>query len=295
MLAKLPLFKHHIHSKIAAIAYTLTSQTYSSGKIIVRYNDPINYVLLIASGEVKVYAPTEKELENENSGKNNNNGPTIGTKFSTAPAHDVSNVLSKRIPRLAVSLLGKGYLIGETEFYQNKKTFQMTYETNSINTEILFMPINVFKESILVGDFRNSFAFKTIEMISDEREDRIKKNIVKSREIMHKKMKGETDKINDRENLIKILPSIIDSSLPTAPNRLYSLDSSIAAVKHQTIQALTNNNTNIDPEYGIKVTRKATYSVNPSEYLDSNKPNPPNKTLKKSVNFQSPRKSIFSK
>ena len=129
LLSELPLFKSFAYSKLATIAYTvlynsamntaafyktvilhlnlsilrlaspfyqMTSQTYSAENTLARFGEPIKNVMLIVKGEVKVFA-----------------APAQPSQLSKDP--NLGKLLMKRLPKLAVSLLGRGQIIGEME------------------------------------------------------------------------------------------------------------------------------------------------------------------------------------
>eukprot|EP01032_Pedospumella_encystans_P027401 gene27401-30970_t len=133
LLQQLPLFRHLNYSKVASVAYSMMSQTYSNQSLIVGYGDTITSVFLISSGQVKVYA-----------------APSIDEKDGHNKA------LQKRIPKLAIALLGKGQIIGEMEVQKGLTTFQMTYEATGSSTEVLVMPAGIFKDTISTGGVMQS-------------------------------------------------------------------------------------------------------------------------------------------
>jgi len=134
LLQELPLFKHHNYSKVASVAYTMRSQTYSNQAAIVNYGDTINNVLLIAAGQVKVYAAPKVDENQEKK----------------------LIVIHKRIPKLAIALLGRGSIIGEMEIQKGLRTFQLTYESGAAATEVLEMPATVFKDSLIGEKYRRN-------------------------------------------------------------------------------------------------------------------------------------------
>jgi CRP-like cAMP-binding protein len=86
----------------------MTSQTYSAENTLAKYGQPIKNVMLIAKGEVKVFA-----------------APAQPSQLSKDT--NLGKLLMKRLPKLAVSLLGRGQIIGEMEV-----TFNCSYCSLSI-------------------------------------------------------------------------------------------------------------------------------------------------------------------
>jgi CRP-like cAMP-binding protein len=198
LLSELPLFKGHNYSKIASIAYTMRSQSYSSGTILAKHGEIINNVLLIASGQVKVYAPPAQG--NTHTDEKDKNTPT------------------KRLPRLAVCLLGRGQIVGEIEISKNSRTFQMTYETCSATTEILEMPATTFKDSISTEEIKQSMIYKSIEDINEEKEQRRVGRLTRAYDAVKKMMEGNSSEKKAKDELMSILPAIIDPAVNDSPN-----------------------------------------------------------------------------
>lgn len=171
----------------------MKSQTYSSGTTLVRSGDLINNVLLISSGQVKVFAPPNKDI--------------LGSH-----GHALK-VVEKRIPKLAVAMLGRGQIIGEVEIHKGHRLFQMTYETSAASTEILEMPATVFKESIGGSEFRQSTLYKSIEGLNEEKELTRAGRLSRAYDVMKKMMEGESKQLKMKEDLLSILPNIIDPAL----------------------------------------------------------------------------------
>ena len=139
LLQELPLFKHHNYSAIAAIAYTLKNQTYSNKTIIIRSGDIINNLLLINSGDIKVYSI------------NHSNNDQVNNNIDNNTSQHEKNV-TKRLPKLAIAVWSKGKIIGETELLKGLRHFELTYECSSSTCEIFEIPSTIFKESMKNND-----------------------------------------------------------------------------------------------------------------------------------------------
>ena len=195
LLQELPLFRHHNYSKVASVAYTMRSQTYSNQSLIVAYGSIINNVMLIASGQVKVYA-----------------APTI-------EAQGNAKLLQKRIPKLAIALLGRGQIIGEMEVQKGLTTFQLTYESGTAGTEILEMPVTVFKESITTGGLTQSMMYKNIEDMNITKEQRRVGRMSRAYDAMKSMMNNESKAIQSKDQLVRTLPVLLD---PPVQSSLHS-------------------------------------------------------------------------
>lgn len=200
LLSELPLFRHNIYSKIASIAYTMRSQTYSSQSVLVRMGDPINNVLLIASGQVKVYSPP-------------NPAQLSGSSSNQSEEQSIDKSVLKRLPRLAVAILGRGQIIGEVEIQKGERFFLMTYETASASTEILEMPATVYKEALNNGNFRRSPLYKSIETVVEEKEQRRAGRVNRAYDAMVKMVEGRSKALKAKEEIISALPILLEPSL----------------------------------------------------------------------------------
>lgn len=202
LLQELPLFRHHNYSKVASVAYTMRSQTYSNQSLIIAYGSIINNVMLIASGQVKVYA-----------------APTI-------EAQGNAKLLQKRIPKLAIALLGRGQIIGEMEVQKGLTTFQLTYESGAAGTEVLEMPVTVFKESITTGGLTQSMMYKNIEDMNITKEQRRVGRMSRAYEAMKSMMNNESKAIQSKDQLVRTLPVLLDppveSSLQSSGRKTFT-------------------------------------------------------------------------
>lgn len=246
LLSELPLFKAHNYSKIASIAYTMRSQTYSSQSIIASYGQVINNVILIVSGQVKVFA-----------------APVSSSRKESVEGEEdkVSKIIEKRIPRLAVSMLGRGQIIGELEMHKNCRTFQMTYEAGSASTEVLEMPSTVYKESVGGAEFRQSQIYKTIEESNDLNEQRRAGRLARAYDAMKNMMGGSTREVKSKDELLSVLPVIID---PYSSAGSMNNSSQFPSTRKNVSTRLSFNNPDV-----LKVTRKPSFNVtlSPDETL----------------------------
>lgn len=274
LLQELPLFKQHTYSKIASLAYTMKSQTYSSGTTLVRSGDIINNVLLVSSGQVKVFSAPSNDV--------------MGVNMNSL------KIIQKRIPKLAVALLGRGQIIGEVEIHKGLRTFHMTYETSAASTEILEMPATVFKESISGQDFRQSNLFKSIEGFHEEKEHTRAGRLSRAYDVMKKMMEGESKQLKMKEELLSILPNIID------PAARPSLQASSSLAKSRREKLLSASM--YDTGSAVQVTRRGFMESNSlrshqaSDVVDPNvktASSPSPKDFKSMHTSKSPRKLNF--
>eukprot|EP01040_Poterioochromonas_malhamensis_P017502 gene17502-20142_t len=216
LLSELPLFKHLNYSKIASIAYTMKSQTYSSGSVIVRTGQVINNVMLVVGGQIKVFASSTDAAALPGDGYGKAKAATSATVAkSLAASYEISvnKMITKRIPRLAVSILGRGQIIGENEVAHGQRTFAMTYESCAAGTEVLEIPATVFKENITSLDFKKSANYSTIETMNQEKEERRQGRMHRAYVAMRKMMEGPSKEEKVKEQLLTVLPQILDPAV----------------------------------------------------------------------------------
>jgi CRP-like cAMP-binding protein len=282
LLQELPLFKGHHYSKIASMAYTMRSQSYSSGTVIAKYGEVINNVLLVASGQVKVFAPPDQQQSQSHSHSPQSLHHAQPEKHKPATLFN-----EKRFPKLAVAMLGRGQIIGDIEIsMKGIRTFQMTYETCSATTEILEMPVTTFKEAILSNlEIRQSALYKSIEDINEEKEQRRVGRLTRAYDAVKKMMEGNSAENKIKEELLSVLPTIIDnsgsSSATSGGGGVISPQSSSKSRKKSIFSAvpaklLEENSLSLMPgsvvdrgnggSDSVKVTRKTSFSVkNPDD------------------------------
>lgn len=243
LLSELPLFKMYNYSKIASIAYTMRSQTYSAQAVLASHGEVINNVILIVSGQVKVYAAPGLT--------------SVSTKIRGEAGDNITKMIEKRIPRLAVAMLGRGQIIGESEMHKNMSTFQMTYEAGSASTEVLEMPCTVYKESVGSVEFRQTDAYKSLEELNALNEQRQAGRLARAYDAMKGMMGGSTREVKSKDELLNVLPVIVDPY-----NSTYNSFDSHTTYQGRSRQggaSLTRNSFN-NPDI-LRVTRKQSFGV----------------------------------
>lgn len=330
LLSELPLFKHLNYSKIASIAYTMKSQTYSSGSTIVKAGQVINNVMLIVSGEIKVFASAADAAALDNSLKQKKFSGIRPPEESTSSAQQVipasksllatyetsvNKMIAKRIPRLAVSILGRGQIIGEMEVHRGQRTFEMTYESCAAGTEVLEIPATVFKENITSFDFKRSANYRNIEMMNQEKEDRKNGRMHRAYTAMRKMMEGPSKEEKVKEQLLTVLPQILDPTMSEpgylgAPNlAAYSVRSGVAQTTTKAPQhpqtTFTGGGTSVSLHTSPRVMKMLQSTSGgedapkvhrrfPGETATTSIMAPPSSVGKKSTVMQSPRKINFT-
>jgi len=140
LLQQLPIFKCAKLATLTSVVHKVMHRTYPRYEVLAREGSVIKNLLLILSGEVKVFSSRQD--------------PTA----AGSPRAD------KRLSKIAISILGRGHLIGESEVIQDySSNFEFTYETVSPSAEVLAIPRAVFVKALNLQGIRNSEMYKDIE------------------------------------------------------------------------------------------------------------------------------------
>lgn len=195
MLRKLPQFEQYAYSQIAHIAMNMQMHTIRIRTVLVRAGQPIKDVYFISSGAMKVLQPT-------------------------APQREVGQVLPsvyKRIPSVAVAVLGFGIAIGEREMQLGQKTYQYTYVADSSTVELFSMSTAMFEVYVSGSSLRSNRVYKRLERQHDE-VDKARGNIVQSSQAVINEMmlKKATDLVM-LESFLLALP-LIDVNYDPLPS-----------------------------------------------------------------------------
>jgi len=190
LLKELPLFQHYPYPKLSNIAYYMTSSQYSIGAVIREAGAPVDCIIIINTGAVK-------QLQGALKGR-------LAVDASEA------ETLTRRLPLLAFSVLGRGSVLGETEMHLNQPTFRYTYTANSNDCEVFMMPLNVYVEHAATPEMRASEAYIVHESIrrhtNNVHETRIQRAVTAVREIAV----SEAEANDERKDLLRMLPLLVD-------------------------------------------------------------------------------------
>lgn len=196
LLQEISIFKKMNISTLTALAYTMKGHTYSKNTIVAHTGSPLNDLHIILSGDVKVYTQT----------CNNR-----GTK-------DIEEFLQskRRIPQIALSIMGRGKMIGEVEVFKGVNNFEYTYEVISSNTEIFAMPTTVFREAMNNGLFKHSTLYKSLEASHKKNDHVLIERASRAVDVI-KSLMIETNKIDlkSRNELERALPTLLNPPVIT--------------------------------------------------------------------------------
>lgn len=189
LLQEISFFQTMNISTLTALAYTMKGHTYSKNSIVVHSGSPLNDLHIILSGDVKVYTQTCNR----------------GTK-------DMKEFLEnkRRIPQIALSIMGRGRIIGESEVFKGVNNFEYTYEVVSSNTEIFAMPTTVFKEAMSNGLFKHSALYKSWEASHKRNDHVLNDRAIRAVDVIKSLMIENKKDLTSRNVLERALPTLIN-------------------------------------------------------------------------------------
>lgn len=201
LLQEIPVFAQFTFTKLAQVAYTMTSQIYSSNSQVINYGDPIKNIYVIGSGQVKVFPPHSKT---ESSVSN----PRIQDQVSLTIKR-----MEKRLPKLAVALLGKGSVIGELEISKKMSNFENRYVASSGGCEVFLLPLHVYHECIASGKARDESFMQELEEYNNNRDKENKERMGRTRKSMKEMMISPSAHCEaTKRELMSVLPTMVDES-----------------------------------------------------------------------------------
>lgn len=156
LLQEIPIIQSYSYSKISQLAYNMNYMQYTGNKRILTANETITKVIVILSGEIKVYMPKEKEKE---------------TKRNVIVSNRSIAKIEKRLPRLAVVCLGRGKTIGNDELQKGMTKYEMSYESNYSGCEVFEIPANVYIEYFCIPEIRELPIYKTLSLYTKKKEN----------------------------------------------------------------------------------------------------------------------------
>jgi len=192
LLQNLPLFNHYSYSRLSNIAYTMRSQGYSTTSVVVTAGTPITKIMLVNTGQVKVVQPIAKKQKK-----------VAGEATNT-------EILESRLPMLAVAILGRGSVIGESELHHNQTHFQMTYVSCSPDCEVFEMPLGVYLEYAASAAMKETPIYQQSEKHAFDRDIAHSDRISRAIGNMKKIVMNQAQVADDRVSLLKMLPILID-------------------------------------------------------------------------------------
>lgn len=156
LLQEIPVIQSYSHSKISQLAYHMNYMEYSGNKKIIAAGNTIDKVLVVLSGEIRAYKPNEKEKEK---------------KRNVIVSNTYVKKIENRLPRLAVAIIGRGKLIGNTELQAGETRYSMSYESNYSGCEVFEIPADVYIEYFCIPEIRELPIYKTLETYTKKKEN----------------------------------------------------------------------------------------------------------------------------
>ena len=180
MLQELPLFKSLNISSLSTIACSVKSEIYARNKVVATTGDLIQNAIFIVAGDIKAYASRQAA--------------------SMQKANHVSkNQWKTRTPKIAISMLSKGMVIGEAEVFKDLHYFECSYEVYSTYAEIMILPVAMYREIMKESFARQSSTSRFIEHTIQDKEQSLIDRINRTRgylspeTVNQKELRSKTD------------------------------------------------------------------------------------------------------
>ncbi len=194
LLKQLPLFNTFSFSKLSQIAYGMKSSSFTNTSVLVKGGAAIKTVLLVNSGQVKVLRPLAKRKEPSNADG----------------VYNAQETLEMRLPKLALAIMGRGCIIGQHELYNGLETFQNTYICCSPVCEVFEMPTNIFRECCLSAEAQALAEARALRTVLDARAVDYSDRVQRTEESTKKFAMAHAKSIDDKAQLLRLLPLLID-------------------------------------------------------------------------------------
>lgn len=217
-------------------------QTYIRHEVLAREGSVINNLLLVLSGEVKVFSTRWCDQAAT---------AASATTITTSATAIGSYKANKRLSKIAISILGRGQLIGESEVLQDYSSFEFTYESASASAEVLAIPRRVFVEALNLQGIRNTAMYKDIEATHGMMQIRLFERADRAYEAM-KSFSLSKDTADELSS--SALPTVM-MTMRKPPRRIPSIRlSSHKSLLLQSLEALPSIDRKLTPSIDRKVT-----------------------------------------
>ena len=142
LLKDLPQFRRFSSAKISQIALQMKKRSYRYRNVIATYGDRLDHISVIVKGEERADISCTPSCGGVPISPT---GAAIGSKTkatATAPS------AIKAMPRMAMTVMGHGQIVGEHEVLKGLRSYRLTYEADAQLVEVLEMPIEVYQEGM---------------------------------------------------------------------------------------------------------------------------------------------------
>ena len=208
LLKEMPVFNTYTHAKLSSVAFNMKSTFHQKTSIIAKAGDAIGRVLIIHTGTVRVL----EEREMPKKGGEDEDDKDLVEPAETKHSRSAQETLLRRLPRLAVSELGKGSVIGEWELLQGKKTFSTTYVSNSNDCEVFEMPLEIYHDcctSATISEHQQDL-MREKHVLAQRRNARIRGRLDRTENRIKKIALDFAKDKDDQGTLLRMLPLLID-------------------------------------------------------------------------------------
>ena len=206
LLKQMPVFNTYSHAKLSSIAFNMKSTFHQKTSVVVHAGDNIDRVLIVHTGTIRVLK--EREIP-QPADYDSDDPPEPGEAVHYRSAEET---LLRRLPRLAVSELGKGSVVGEWELLKGLETFSTTYISSSNDCEVFEMPLSVYQEcctSTTISEHQQDLMREKL-VLAQRRDTKIKGRLDRTEDKIKKiALEFAKDK-DDQTTLLRMLPLLID-------------------------------------------------------------------------------------
>ena len=178
-LKGIPLCCSYNYSQLAGLAYSMKISGFEKKTVIADAGTLISSVYIVRTGDVWV----SKELSESSTSKKTSHMPT-----------------------LALCILAVGKILGEQDILEGKKTYSSMYKANS-DCSLYEVPLEIYRGALKapsVEYFQTAEVARDLKEASDKRVNRAQNSITSL-------LLKYSDDVTLKGNLVKILPSVIDT------------------------------------------------------------------------------------
>jgi CRP-like cAMP-binding protein len=206
LLTEMPVFNAYSQARLASIAYNMQAFMYQNTAKIVQAGSVVRSVLVVHSGSVRV-------VQERDFGGGKPSGDDGGDEEEEEREEmTAEETLLRRLPRLAVSILGRGSVIGEWEVLQGRSAFEMTYISNSSDCEVFEMPLSTYRECCMDKSNSEHTAdlMREKAKLAERREVRTRGRLERAEDKIKKMALVRARMKDDQTALLRMLPVLID-------------------------------------------------------------------------------------
>lgn len=181
-IRSLPLFERSSYSTIAQVAHNALKQQYAHTTRLATYGSSIDKIYVILSGKVKVSSGISSPVRKAQV-EGASMSDSLAEYDSLCDTLQASQAALQLIPTIAV--LGPGQVIGELEVNKNLYTHKFNYDVQSLYTEVLEIPYNMYLQAVKERIFNDPKCVHSLLLSASERASMQEYRDFRKRCLMH--------------------------------------------------------------------------------------------------------------